>query len=406
MNKKNNKKDLKYILFITILYMFIFQNIIQEYISIFEYFDELFSIMFIPLFILFSNKSEINKSDFKIVVLLYLLTTVGIVSNLLYRYQSMEAVLKDILIVNKFIFSIYASKLLFKNFKLEKYNTKINRHCKIVIIIFSILAVLDYILDIFNTTQYGRYGLNSTYLFYTHPTYMVAVCIFILSIYILTARENKFNIYIFLDLILIIASLRSKAFGFVVMFICLYYYIIYRNKTIRISKLFLFSMIILFFTFDKISYYYLENDSFARTALFKTSLKIAKDYLPLGTGFATFGSYYSGFYYSPIYSLYKINNIYGIRPNFYSFIADSFWPMILGQFGIIGIILFIRILIIIFKKIQNFKYYKKYYLVGMTIFCYLLISSTSESAYANPIAIPLGFILGLIFREQRIHHKE
>jgi hypothetical protein len=73
----------------------------------------------------------------------------------------------------------------------------------------------------------------------------------------------------------------------------------------------------------------------ARLALHYTSVLIARDHFPLGAGLASFGSYASRLYYSPTYVAYGLSNIWGLSPQFSGFITDTFWPMVLGEGGVL-----------------------------------------------------------------------
>jgi hypothetical protein len=75
----------------------------------------------------------------------------------------------------------------------------------------------------------------------------------------------------------------------------------------------------------------------ARSALYYSSYLIATDHFPLGTGFATFGSFASALYYSDVYLHYGLQNVYGLSSRYPIFITDTFWPMVLGQGGIAAI---------------------------------------------------------------------
>ena len=70
---------------------------------------------------------------------------------------------------------------------------------------------------------------------------------------------------------------------------------------------------------------------------------------PLGTGFGTFASWVSGVYYSPIYTLYGINNVWGLTKEWPGLVSDVFWPMIIAQNGFIGLGLYIFIIYNLFK---------------------------------------------------------
>src|SRR6185436_21024610 len=73
----------------------------------------------------------------------------------------------------------------------------------------------------------------------------------------------------------------------------------------------------------------------ARSALYHTSILIARDHFPLGTGLATFGSHASKLFYSRVYSDYGISEVYGLSPRDSNFITDTFWPMVAGEGGVI-----------------------------------------------------------------------
>ncbi len=101
--------------------------------------------------------------------------------------------------------------------------------------------------------------------------------------------------------------------------------------------------------------------------------------------------------YSPIYSHYGISKVWGIVKGQTSFVTDIFWPMIIGQFGVIGLTVYVLIIYIMFRKIQDsFSIKNKnFYIAKIICFVYLIISSTSESAFVNSIAIPLALIIGI-----------
>ena len=78
-----------------------------------------------------------------------------------------------------------------------------------------------------------------------------------------------------------------------------------------------------------------------RMALYVASLAIARDYFPLGAGLGRFGSYMSGANYSPLYERYGLVDVHGLRPNDPNAVSDTFWPMVLGELGPIGLAAFV-----------------------------------------------------------------
>ena len=125
---------------------------------------------------------------------------------------------------------------------------------------------------------------------------------------------------------------------------------------------------------------YISNPDWARSALMINSFNVANDHFPLGGGFATFATWESGESYSPLYEKYGLDQIWGLQPDDYGFVGDTYWPAIIGQFGYIGLALVLFAIVIIFLNIsmeQNrFKYFQR-----MSVLAYLLILSTAETSF-------------------------
>jgi hypothetical protein len=74
-----------------------------------------------------------------------------------------------------------------------------------------------------------------------------------------------------------------------------------------------------------------------RTALYATSLAIARDHFPLGAGLGRYGSPMSRSVYSPLYEEYRLTLVFGLAQNNPNAVTDTFWPMLLGETGPIGV---------------------------------------------------------------------
>lgn len=259
----------------------------------------------------------------------------GFLSSVIYRYQSiLKAEVSDAFLCIKFWLALYVGKKIFAKIDMQKYASKIYFHVKCITILYGVLIVIDYSLHIFQATE--RYGLRSEQLMYTHPTVLVACCVFLIMILLsLKNYVTGSKKYIIMLLLIMCSTLRSKAF------------------------------------------------------------EIARDMFPLGAGFATFGSYYSGVYYSSVYAAYGLSNINGLRIEASQFISDSFWPMILGQSGYFGLFSYIFAVTMLLKAIQGIRRVENsYYAAAMSGICYLIIVSMAESAFVHPIAMMIGAFLG------------
>lgn len=76
----------------------------------------------------------------------------------------------------------------------------------------------------------------------------------------------------------------------------------------------------------------------ARTALYAGSVLLAKQHLPFGAGVGRYGSAGSVTDYSDIYYEFGFNLIYGMSPTYTEFIMDTFWPQVLGETGVTGLL--------------------------------------------------------------------
>lgn len=413
INNGTLKYKNKYILFIFIFYMYIFQDFIAKYISIFKYFDELYAILFFPivLFKILNRKSKLNmlKEDFAILICLIIIIIAGITSNIIFKYQNIFGIITDILLFIKFFLTFYTTLLIFKDANLEKYKKKISNHCKVIVCILFIIMILSYIFNWYDIGE--RYGIKIIQLFYSHPTVLVSNCLCLFALIFLCDKdEHRWDnlISMFMLIILMASTLRVKAIANIGVIFILYIIIIKWKKKIDLKKILLIAIIVVTIAFNQLYFYLVKGSDFARTVLMKTSVEIAYDYFPLGTGFGTFASYVSGVQYSPIYEKYGIEHIYGLEEGYAPYVSDTFWPMILGQFGVVGGITYCIIILAIFMKIQ--KLYGKgkisEYFVAMILLTYLMIASTAESAFVNPMAMPMAFLMGILEQESYKERKE
>lgn len=196
--------------------------------------------------------------------------------------------------------------------------------------------------------------------------YAAAITALALAFYYASENTQRNRLLFLLMLAMGLASGRSKFYGF---FICASFIILYlnnvRNWRVNLKNtLLLLSVlaVVIFVAKDKIELYFIqdlsdgtEKDYLARFALYAISPQIFLDYFPFGSGFGSFATFASGTYYSPIYSEYGIDGIWGISKSYHSFIADTYYPS-LAQFGVAGAILFVWFWVYLWK---NLWYYLK-----------------------------------------------
>lgn len=399
---RNKIVSFEYVSYIISVYLFVFQNLFQRFVPAFQYFDELFALLFFPILMMKVKKTlKIRRNGEKTGLFVVLIGIIGMLSSLLNHFQSWTAVMADALIFFKFFMVYYISSQLWNVEMLYRHKKNFVFNVRIISVTLFIMTILAYVTNLFPSDY--RYGILSNKLFYSHQTYLVAICMFLYSNYLI-ASEKVFDVYMSMLLVILLSTLRIKAFGAVLIVIAMSAYVWNRKKKIELNRIAIFGVVIAILFSNSISYYFFsDNTDMARTQILINSFRVANDNFPFGSGFATYGSYYSGVYYSPLYYKYGLNNIWGLTPNFYDFVADGFWPMVIAQFGYTGCIVYVLILFSIFKSIEKSfdKQQITVYIAKMACFVYLLISSVAENSFAGPIGLSLAIVLGLSQRKRR-----
>lgn len=403
------KDTFKYYILLTLIYFGIFWSFIQYSITgLFSYWDELYAMIFIPVFVYDIANKNIRKMDVILLVIIVTFSFVGVCGNLFNSYASIGATMSDVFLNTKFFMCLYLTMSIFNKIDIEIYRTRIGKHIVVLTYIFLLLFVLNRMLNLFPIYEI-RFGISSEQLIFTHPTFCASAIFYLILLRVLFVHDlckNKIDKEVFLTILLcviVVFTLRFKAIATILLFIALSIYIL--NPYIRQLKWIIIVLgvgAVLFLSYEHILAYFtgygLRN--YPRGVLLLTSIKIMADYFPFGTGFGTFGSYMSGVHYSPVYYKYQISDIYGITKDNYNAMTDQYWPMIAGQTGVIGLICMVCVWAILFMKICTVKAYNKmYFIAALSSLIYILVSSTSESAVCNPACIPFAIILGLIFSQ-------
>lgn len=395
--------EAKYTVFVLFFYFFLLREYFESQIGFLSYIDELVAVF---AFILYSVNSFVNNSfkieKYSICIILFLIF--GLLGNLCYGYQSIfPAAITDTFINAKFWLAIYFGKCVFGDFNFKKYAKALYFHIRLVIFVFVVLTIADNVFGIFSFIP--EYGFRSTHLFYSHPTHFTWACVMLCVILMCIRNYVKHaDLFFGICILLMLSTLKIKAVVTVLAFFLIFYYNINMHRKISLLVVVFFCLFALAIGYNKIYFYFfsdIQNNS-ARYQLMVTMLKICRDHFPLGSGFGTFASNVSGVYYSVIYFIYGISDVHGIMPNDTAFINDAFWPMILGQTGIIGLIFFVAALIFLYSKVKQLKKINiEIFGVALMIIVAILISSVMESAFVHPNCLPLAVILGILLKKNK-----
>ena len=374
--------------------LLIWQNALQIRISWVQYLDELLAIAFLGIYtVKVIRTRKIQLGSVLILADLLLILAVGLAGNKLNSSQAAGAVVQDIFLCLKFALMYVTAANIFDVLDKEKMRAWGTRAVEIFTVFLGIIAILDMVFHIFPTPDF-RYGFYSRMLFFSHPTYYSACLIQLCIVYIICSKELNRRAMLILGVLsfLTLTTLRSKAIAaIVVMWLVIFF--IKKKIRIRIYFLVLAGILSFWLARDQIYFYFLENDQNARSVLLTTGFEIANTYFPLGTGFGTYATYASGVYYSDVYRKFHLEQIYGLGEDNLLFVSDSFWPAVLGQFGYLGTILYVILIVLIFAYCMG----KAKDIKGRSVvyFCaaYLLILSIAESSFFNPMAAGIFYIL-------------
>lgn len=255
----------------------------------------------------------------------------------------------------------------------------------------------------------GLGGFKAQFAFCGHPS-RYASSVVICSMLYLYCSEVNWAFFLKASLMISIGlfSGRSKFFGFFVLYELILLFTIkgyafkWRLKDFLI--VFITIGLIILVGWEKISFYFIEGafdteQTFARPALYFTSLEILRDFFPFGSGYASFATFFSGKYYSPIYEIYGIDQFWGLTPENPEFIADTYYPA-LAQFGVVGLISFFYFFIYIYKKRNQISKEKlNYRILVMMGILFFLIESTSDTTFTHNRGFVFFILMALSISE-------
>lgn len=408
------KIDIWKYLFIYLIFQPTFQyNVSNESIAKFlNYTDEIIGVIMVIIVIFRVFKSQITLLKFEryMLIFMFIFEVFGIISGLLYRYQGVGLMFIDAYTCAKFFIYYFCARVLTQGKLTEKYFFSINTLCKIIAVIFFVLALHDaFMTPWFHVTDF-RYFTRSVTLFFYIPDALSRACITIIFVLAYNYRYYKHNIYYILMLtVVMILTFRAKAIvAVVVLYIFYLYFVRFKFKSlipVGVATVAGAS----YFGYDSLKFYYVDIYDSARNILTKDSALLAKQYFPLGTGFGTFGSsiasqYYSGLYFKLGYHRYLGKGMTEDDP---SFLSDTFWPIVIAQTGWIGTVSFVMALLsMITYIIRSRKTDVYYFWVAISIIINDLIASFASSAFFSPSSMAPFLMLGLITSIHEFSNKQ
>lgn len=398
MTIRINKKSLFLcILFIGLL--FTFAETRNDYINtMLGHIDEAMECLGV-IYIVLHLHSLKNKENNYLVILWNCFLFVGFIGSIIWHKQNIIAILQDMFFgCSKFIVAYFAAMIYFKKNKIkEDYILQIS---KIIVVTLTVFSIHDFLFDRWFDVSDFRFFFNTQKLMFAHATYLThaAVTLLIVILYFKVVKNKKVLPYMIMCTYLIVVAMRSKGVAFAGMFWTLYFFawiIVPKQKKVPYIVGGILAVFIGAQSF--FDYFLLRNQYSPRKILFVDSLRILKEVFPIGLGFGAYGSATAAKFYSPKYIELGYENYWGMGIEENMFLTDNFWPCIFGQFGIIGLILFLLIIGVFIKKaLKIFKMDKDAGFILSCIMLYMLISSLAETSFFNPTSYLLFSIWAYI----------
>lgn len=387
---------------VVLIYLLALQSPLEGISGIFKYIDEFVAVAGLLCWGISSvlhGRFCIKHYAFAAVIPLVIFLLAGFAGNILYRYQPWSLVLKDLFTNLKFFMALLTGYALMPKCMNKAAMRHIGIHLRLITLLIFAVFCIERISPVFGETEV-RYGLRSAQMFYYHATYLAGSMAFLITA--MTVFYDKRNLpFIGMALLMLMFTLRSKAIVSAMAYVMLFMFLIVIKGKLKLWHFAILGVAAIIIAWEQIAFYFIDfADASPRAVMTTTSFRIVKDYFPIGTGFGTYGSAAAAENYSPVYMLYGFNDIHELASwNPKAFLYDTFWPIILGQTGFLGTISYLAALLAVFIKILPLKNINIYtFFSGIFILIYLLIGSTSETAFNNAVAIPLAVILGGLIR--------
>lgn len=410
--------NIKKVIIFIVVAILLFQDSITEIVGVsyLNYIDELF-IVGLFLFALIKRKGRMPSIAVKMLLLTVAFFSMGIVYCVIFSEYTVKNLIMSGFLSIKFFLIVIAVVILRPKNELIVY---VKQALKALGLICAITGVFNFLFPKVWTAiiPYAwvewRLGIPSVLGLFIHPGqfgwFMLFVAILYYSEYKMT--KDRKNLWVFIVYAIIsVMSIKIKVIAGIVCVIFVDLFVIDKRR-INLKKFIALggSLAVVLIFFGK---YILENVSkyifgsttevSARFILLNRSIKIMKDYFPFGVGFGKYGSWYARINYSEYYYKYDCNTVYGLEPSNPKFATDTFWPSVLGETGIFGIILYVYFLFIALRNqlkvvLDRSKdaFVRGVAHVGLLVLVQSIVETMGEAAFnSSPQNIFVGFMVGL-----------
>ena len=396
-------------IFLILFFALVFLGLASTFVSPLAYIDECVAIIAFPLLGKKLAENKIGKKGKRILLFLVFIMIIGMISTLIARISPnlFTSVLDMFLFLKPFFIFLlfYSLPQHYKDYIMKKFFP----FAKLLLLIICILGCVSQVIDIgmtigrekllfFDINVFGFILRNGIQTIYLTATCFMCICY-------CEKSQKKFMIYAlvyFLILVFVIGGFSS------VLLLCsaLFLYIFRNNKKKKIN---IRQMVLVAFGGFVLAYSdiksYLVNSYAPRALLLKYGFITASNFFPFGAGFASYGSEMARRYYSPLYYKYGFNEIWSLSyennklNSTVGTIKDVYVGMIAGQYGWIGLIIFIGIMLTAFSLINNRNAPSHIKAISLASFITIAVTMMVSANSTTLMGTVLFAALGLTNRE-------
>ena len=359
--------------------LLLFQPIIEIILPPFSYYDEILAVSsLLSLFFSMAMRKSRFTREMKIALcLLFAIVVIGLFGNFLSGIVSDTFfILVDILACSKFFIIYFALKSILGN--TSYFVSYMARESKVLLVLMLACLAINQFVDI-GMTYEMRYGVKPFQYVFIQPNHMVTLSLACMA-FIYSDASNGWKKYIGIALILMAMSLRSRWVALALVIVLIIIFVRKGSTRAPFVVIGVGSVSAFLVGQAQMSVYYGSASESARGHLMTTALSVFQNFFPLGAGFASFGSGVTKTIYSPLYYQYGLQNVYGLAPNNPSYLTDTFWPVVLAQFGFLGLIIWLLLLIMLVVDFYRLGIASGMLVLSLTMIAAILISTTASGS--------------------------
>lgn len=393
--RKIAEKNIKSIFFAVILVLISLSDLFG--ISAFDYIDDIMAAFCFISVAFFS----FYKKDVRYLLLLSGLFLTGFIGNLISGYNvSLKLIIEDYFFAFKHLFVAFYCLLCFPDINKKKTLKILNVYSKSLTILMFVVCLLQIMQG---ASKAGFYTSYSGYVG------LYAFAFLLLNIYWhnKTKLKKVSLIIALLDVAIIIFSGSSTALFGVGLLIFFYFtwQLKRRGYPFMIPIILIIAVVLAFFVFEAKILGYFFNSYAPRSMMYREAIALANQYFPFGSGMGLFGGKIAADYYSPLYTGIGWNNIWVVREGS-SYLLDTYFPTVLGEFGYLGCVLYITSLVMVGVKMievpKKNKIFSNY--LNWIIYAFIIGTMLSFNCINSGLGISLVMMTELMHVKKRRTH--